>query len=435
MTIEDQLITLLVKVGVIAALASFGVRSAAIKRMLLREERTVSQRIRLSLWFTALFLPGEIIRILTPEYDALDLALEASLLAGIMGGYVSGMVTGILLAMPAMLHGEYLALPFFAAAGLGGGLLRDSASSPDDVWRFSPFPDVNLYRIFEPGRELRSALFHAYLSGAVLAIEFTRQALGSEFRDRHFLFTAARWGDATPLLIGAYASTYFCITLPIKVWNSTRNEVRLEEQSRLLLSARLETLASQINPHFLFNTLNSIASLIRINPERARSMVVRLARIMRRRLRSQEHFSPLRDELEFIDDYLAIELERFGEKLRVIREIDSAASDVPVPSMMLQPLVENSIKHGISAKVDGGTITLSAHRSDHRIVIQVEDDGIGMSDAERSGSDGAGIGISNVRERLEVLYNGDYTMTTESAAGQGTRIRIEFPVETSRPSA
>jgi two-component system LytT family sensor kinase len=427
--VKDQLITLLVKVGVIAAIASFGVRSAAIKRMLLREERTLGQRLWLALWFTGLFAPGEIIRILTPEYDALDLGLEGSLLAGLMGGYVSGMLAGILLSIPAAINGEYLALPFYAAAGLGGGLLRDSASNPDDVWRFSPFPDVNLYRIFEPGRELRSALFHAYLSGTVIAIELLRQLLGREFGGKHLLFTTATWGDPPLLLLGAWFSTYFCITIPVKVWNSTRNEMRLEEQARLLLTARLEMLSSQINPHFLFNTLNSIASLIRINPERARTMVVRLARIMRRRLRSQDHFSPLRDELEFIDDYLAIELERFGDKLRVLQEIDPAATDVSVPSMLLQPLVENSIKHGISNKVDGGTITLRARRVGERLFIEVEDDGVGIPETEQPAVPGQGIGVSNVRERLQVLYRHDYKMAIESQPGRGTRVLIEIPVQ------
>jgi len=425
--VNDQLITLLVKVGVIAAVASFGVRSPAIRRMLLRDERTLDQRIRLSLWFAVLFAPGEIIRILAPDYSALDLALEASLLAGLMSGYVSGMLAGILLALPAAFNHEYLAIPFYAAAGLGGGLLRDSASTPDDVWRFSPFPDVNLYRIFEPGRELRSALFHAYFTGAVVAIELLRQGLGQEFGGRHILFTTVTWGESPLLLLASGVSTYFCVTIPIRVWNSTRNEIRLEEQARLLLTARLETLASQINPHFLFNTLNSIASLIRINPERARTMVVQLARIMRRRLRSQDHFSPLRDELDFIGDYLAIELERFGEKLRVVREIDPASTDIPVPAMLLQPLVENSIKHGISRKVDGGTVTLRARRSGDRLMIEVEDDGVGMpSEATVAGN---GIGVSNVRERLQVLYNNDYRMVIESQPGLGTRILIEVPVQ------
>lgn len=430
-SIKDQLITLLVKVGVIAAIASFGVRGAGIRRMLLREERTLAQRVRLSLWFAALFIPGEVIRIFTQGYSALDLALEASLLAGIMGGYVSGMVAGILLAIPALRNGEVLALPFYAAAGLGGGLLRDSASSPDDVWRFSPFPDVNLYRIFEPGRELRSALFHAYFSGAVIATELLRQLLGREFNGRHLLFTTAIWGDPPLLLLAACFSTYFCITIPIKVWNSTRNELRLEEQSRLLMTARLEALSSQINPHFLFNTLNSIASLIRINPERARTMVVQLARIMRRRLRVQDHFAPLRDELDFIGDYLAIELERFGDKLRVRQEIDPAATDVPIPGMLLQPLVENSIRHGIANKVDGGTITLRAQRNGARLTIEVEDDGVGMPEAEQTSASGNGIGVSNVRERLQVLYNHDFTMRIESEPGRGTRVVIGIPVEIS----
>jgi len=428
--VQDQLITLLVKVGVMAAIASFGVRSAAVKRMLLRDERTLRQRILLSLWFAGLFVPGEIIRVLSSDYNALDLALEASVLAGLMGGYVSGMLSGILLAIPVMIKGEYLTLTFYAAAGLGGGLLRDSASSPDDVWRFSPFPDVNLYRIFEPGRELRSALFHAYFSAAAVAIELLRQLLGREFGGKQLLFTTVTWGDSPLLLLSAWLSTYFCITIPIKVWNSTRNESQLEEQSRLLLTARLEMLASQINPHFLFNTLNSIASLIRVNPERARTMVVRLARIMRRRLRTQDHFSPLRDELDFIGDYLAIELERFGDKLRVIREIDPACADIQVPSMLLQPLVENSIKHGIANRIDGGTITLRARRSGGRLSIEVEDDGVGIPEsAPEESPGGAGIGVSNVRERLQVLYSHDYTMAIESQPGQGTRVLIDIPAE------
>ncbi len=429
--VRDQLITLLVKVGVIAAIASFGIRSAAIKRMLLREERTLGQRLRLALWFAGLFAPGEIIRILTPVYDALDLGLEASLLAGLMGGYVSGLLAGLLLSIPAACNGEYLALPFYAAAGLAGGLLRDSASTPDDVWRFSPFPDVNLYRIFEPGRELRSALFHAYLSGTVVATELLRQILGREFHGKHLLFTTATWGDPPLQLLAAWFSTYFCITIPVKVWNSTRNEVRLEEQARLLLTARLETLSSQINPHFLFNTLNSIASLIRIDPERARTMVVRLSRIMRRRLRSQDHFSPLRDELEFIGDYLAIELERFGDKLRVRQEIDPACTDVSVPSMLLQPLVENSIKHGIANKIEGGTITLKARRSGERLFIEVQDDGVGMPEVDQPAIPGQGIGVRNVRERLHVIYAQDYKMAIESQPGLGTRVLIEIPVQIS----
>jgi two-component system LytT family sensor kinase len=435
--LEQYLITLLVKIGVAAAIASFGVRSSAFRRMLQREERTLAQRVRLALWFVALFLPGVAIRVATRtanvNYDALDLGLEGSLLAGITGGYVCGWIAGMAISIPAMFGGEFVSLPFFAAVGFGGGLLRDSASDREDIWRFSPFPDVNLYRVFQPGRELRSALLHAYFSLGVILTEFLRQVLGSLYRGR--LFTLGRWGDPLPWLVLGYVSTYFCITLPLKVWNNSRTETKLEEQQRLLMQARLESLTSQINPHFLFNTLNSVSTLIRINPEQARTMVSRLSRIMRRRLRNQEHFTPLRDELEFIEDYLSIELVRFGDKLRVVKHIDPLTSDMLVPSMLLQPLVENSIKHGIAGKVDGGTITLRARRNNDRLLIEVEDDGVGIPEAELSNILNKGIGVSNVKERLKVLYNQDYRMLIDSQPGRGTRIEIEVPEMQNRLAA
>jgi two-component system LytT family sensor kinase len=429
--VQEHIVTLLVKIGLIASIASFGVRSSTVRSLLLREVRTVPQRLQLALWFIAMFLPGVVARVANPSYTALDLGFEGSLLAGIAGGYVTGMVAGMTIAVPSMFAGEFLSLPVFAIIGLSGGLLRDSASDENDIWRFSPFPDINVYRVFagvlhrQPGRDLRSALFHAYATVGVLASEFVRETLGTAFRGR--LFTLGHWGDPPSLLIALYATTYLCITLPLKVWSSTRNEFKLEEQQRLLMQARLDALASQINPHFLFNTLNSVASLIRLNPEQARTMVVRLSRILRKRLRNQDHFTALGDELEFIDDYLAIETARFGEKLRVVKEIDPTAAAIPVPSMLLQPLVENSIRHGLASKVEGGTVTLRARRGSSRLFIEVEDDGVGIPESEMSHVLNKGIGVSNVKERLEVLYNQDYRMDIDSQPGRGTRIEIEVP--------
>jgi two-component system, LytTR family, sensor kinase len=233
--------------------------------------------------------------------------------------------------------------------------------------------------------------------------------------------------DGLPLLAAVSASTYFCVTLPLKVWNNTRNEAKLEEQERLLIQARLEALASQINPHFLFNTLNSVSSLIRVNPEQARVMIMRLSRIMRGRLRNQDHFTPLRDELAFIEDYLSIELVRFGDKLQVVKHIDPATLDMLVPSMLLQPLIENSIKHGISSKIDGGKVTIRTAYGNGRLSIEVEDDGVGIPEAELAGILNKGIGVSNVKERLKVLYNQDYRMLIDSQPGRGTRVEIEVP--------
>jgi two-component system LytT family sensor kinase len=324
-----------------------------------------------------------------------------------------------------MFAGELLSLAFLAAIGLGGGLLRDWPADKEEVWRFSPFPDVNVYRVFQQGREFRSALFHVFFSIGVVACEFLREVLGTAFPGR--LFTVTRWSDTPTMILAGWVSTYFCITLPLKVWNNTRNEARLEEQERLLMTARLDSLASQINPHFLFNTLNSVSSLIRIDPEQARQMVGRLSRIMRRRLRNQDHFAPLRDELDFVEDYLSIETVRFGDKLRVVKQIDPATLDMLVPSMLLQPLIENSIKHGISSKVDGGTITLRTSHSNGRLAIEVEDDGVGIGEAELPNVFNKGIGVSNVKERLQVLYNQDYRMLIDSLPGRGTRIEIELP--------
>jgi two-component system LytT family sensor kinase len=230
-----------------------------------------------------------------------------------------------------------------------------------------------------------------------------------------------------------YAATVTAIGIEIKVFNSVRIQIKLEEQERLLLHARMESLQNQINPHFLFNTLNSISSLVRFDPDTARDMIFKLATILRRLLSSGEAFAPLREEFEFIDNYLDIEVVRFGrEKLKVVKELDPASLDVVVPSMLLQPLVENSIKHGLSPKIEGGSIYLRSRVTNSRLIIEVEDDGVGMGGGgqleESSNWSGMGIGMANVSERLQVLYGDTARMTIDSHEGKGTLIRIRLPL-------
>jgi two-component system LytT family sensor kinase len=206
------------------------------------------------------------------------------------------------------------------------------------------------------------------------------------------------------------------------------------EQEQLLMRARLAALSSQIHPHFLFNTLNSVSSLIRTNPDQARAVVYKLSSILRRLLRKNENFSPLRDELSFIDDYLAIEMVRFGDKLRFEKNISAETLDMLVPSMLLQPLVENSIRHGLSGKLDGGVIRLGCHAENGRIRLAVEDDGVGIPEARLATLLEQGIGVSNVNERLKVLFGNDYRMYVDSRPDGGTRIEIEIPeLQTSLP--
>jgi two-component system, LytTR family, sensor kinase len=420
--VERLFVTLLVKLGVVASLASILVRPYAVQRMLMRENRTLNQRLKLALWFSGVFAVAVFTRVMSSVYVAVDLGLEGSLLAGMLGGYVTGLVSGILISIPAMFHHEPLTMPLFAAIGVLGGLVRDCAPDPEDIWHFSPFFDLNLYRFFKQ-RNYRRSAFHLLFLFVILIAEALRQAL------HRFVF-ALQPSEPNPHLmsyVALYATTLFAVVLPLKIWNNTRNEKKLEEQQRLLTEARLQALARQINPHFLFNTLNSVSSLIRTDPHQARLMVLKLSRILRRLLRKHENFSPLRDELDFIEDYLSIEVARFGEKLRFEKEVDAESLDMLVPSMLLQPLVENCVKHGLSNKVEGGTIWLRARRVDGRLYLVVEDDGVGIPELKLATLLENGVGVNNVNERLKVLFGADYRMWIDSHPGKGTRIEIEVP--------
>jgi len=173
--VDRYLITLLVKLGVVASLASILVRWSAVKRMLMRETRTIHQRLQLALWFSAIFGASVATRVLRPSYDAVDLGLEGSLLAGILGGYVTGLLSGILISLPAMfLAGEHLTMPLLAGVGVLGGLLRDCAPNTEDIWRFSPFFDLSLYRLLKQTQNYRRTVFHMALFAAILLSEFLR---------------------------------------------------------------------------------------------------------------------------------------------------------------------------------------------------------------------------------------------------------------------
>jgi two-component system LytT family sensor kinase len=152
-----------------------------------------------------------------------------------------------------------------------------------------------------------------------------------------------------------------------------------------------------------------------------------LSNILRRLLRKHDNFSSLRDELSFIDDYLSIEVVRFGDKLAFRKDVEPATLDMQLPSMLLQPLIENCIKHGLASKVEGGSITLRARRVEERLHLLIADDGVGIPEAEMATLFDRGIGVSNVNERLKVLFGTDYRLSIDSKPGQGTRIEIEVP--------
>jgi two-component system, LytTR family, sensor kinase len=261
--------------------------------------------------------------------------------------------------------------------------------------------------------------------GSIIVLELARQALGhvTKIRWLFYLDAGKSWGLALVLL-----STVMAVAVPMKIWSNTRLEMNLEQHQQLLLKARMDALTAQINPHFLFNTLNTVSSLIRYDPDTARGVVIKLSNILRRLLRKHETFVPLQEELDFIDDYLDIEVARFGrENLVVHKEVNDDTLEAFVPSMLLQPIVENALKHGLAGKLSGGELTIRTELQDGRLRVAIEDNGIGIPKDRIAQVFQDGIGISNVHERLRVLYGADFRMDIESKEGEGTRIRIEIP--------
>jgi two-component system, LytTR family, sensor kinase len=443
---KQQLAALLIKVAVATSIASILMRFSSIQKILLGDERSVRQRLQLAFIFSFIFGASAEVRILSHgQYQAIDLALEGAIIAGMLGGYVSGLITGLCVSLPDMFDGKFMSMPLFAAAGILGGLMRDLAPNEEDIWYFSPFVDLNLYRLFRQVVRLsrrgiqrpvvERAAFNVACNALVLLAEFLRWGIHRLFsvHGTFFLFNGLRlttWGFAASAV-----TTLFAVSLPVRIWSSFRTEKQLEAQHVHLTEARLAALTNQINPHFLFNTLNSVSTLIRIDPDRARSMVYRLSKILRRLLRKTENFSPLREEISFIDDYLAIEMVRFGDKLRFYKEIDENSLDRLVPSMILQPIIENSIRHGLANKVDGGMVRLRTWLEGTRLHISVEDDGVGIQQAKLDTLFEQGIGVSNVNERLRVLFGPRYRMLIDSKPGRGTRTLIEIPELESQPSA
>jgi len=343
----------------------------------------------------------------------------------VIGGRLMGAIGGAMVGIPALAAGVWIALPFYVVAGLVSGTLRDLAANRDEVWSFSPFVDLSIYRwlrknLTRPRLDWQTSFFLI-----ILAIRLAHVQLARLFHGPLDPITSENWA----VNLACYASSIVCVAVPLKIWNSTRIERKLEQQERLLMQARMEALQSQINPHFLFNTLNSVSSLVRVDPDTARHLIVKLATILRRLLRTHEAFTTLREELEFIDDYLDIEVVRFGpDKLRVIKDLDVASLDVLVPSMLLQPLVENSIKHGLSPKIEGGSITLRSRLAPGAILIEVEDDGVGISQAASSTNAlSNGIGLANVAGRMKVLYGEGARMSVMTNPAGGTVVRIALP--------
>ncbi|MFW6280832.1 MAG: LytS/YhcK type 5TM receptor domain-containing protein [Halanaerobium sp.] len=207
---------------------------------------------------------------------------------------------------------------------------------------------------------------------------------------------------------------------------------KLSKQAELKSEAELKALQAQINPHFLFNSLNAIAASCRTNPQQARKLLIKLSGVFRRTLKRDVYQITLAEEIEFCQDYLDIEKARLDKRLQVKWEIPAALKEINIPPFIIQPLIENSIKHGIYPQEKGGKIIISAQKYDDKLQIIIEDNGPGITEekiSEIENGENDRIGINNIKDRLHSVYSSSAELKIKSKSGNGTQNIITIPSE------
>lgn len=302
----------------------------------------------------------------------------------------------------------------FALLGLGVVAIGER-------WEWPARPTVGLFMA-----HLALALAYAALWDSVVILDIATGAGGVDGAlriVRPWIF----WQTLFSMLVYAVV---LGVTWARRASERSREEAARAVQSDVLrVKAELEALRGQLDPHFLFNTLHSVSVLVQRNPAEAQHALERLATLLRYVLDSKRGAREdvlLEDELAFVDDYLALESIRFGERLRVTRDISPAALGHRVPSFTLQPLVENAIKHAIAPRAGGGTLGLSGRLEGHSLVLEVRDDGPGgRNDATSSGT---GIGLESLRRRLSARYGPRAALDISATAGSGCVVTMRLPV-------
>lgn len=416
----------LFKMGIIAAMASLLIASSFFKRLVFLDTRNTVQNWQFALLFGSILTSGTAVRVLV-GYEGMDLSLSGTFIVGLLGGMVPGSSVGFFVSLPAVLRGEWLALPFAVLCGFIGGFIRARTRSKEEFFDYSPFFLNNIVRSWRFFSRYRRIDTRAVITIALVGLEAVRYFASRRYPELLFSFKP----DHFWVVLCTWLATLACVGIPLKIWNNTRVEILLEEQRAAAIQARFDALRSQINPHFLFNTLNAATSLVWNEPEKARWILVKLSAILRRLLRGSEDFVPLSREIEFIEDYLSLEMARFGpEKLRFEKRLDPRSLDVPVPAMLLQPIVENAVRHGLSPKVGGGAVKIESSCELGRLRIAILDDGLGYKKPMREG-----VGLRNARERLKTAYSENASIHIESEPGKGTSVIIDLPMDGEFPGA
>jgi signal transduction histidine kinase len=294
------------------------------------------------------------------------------------------------------------------------------------MWAISTYVEPRILRDSEcEGRNPSWRIGAAYIGTAIVASYVAAAIL-------HFTFAPGFLGSPRAFLTSGlytllFAALFGGIAFAREFYRLAVDRARAVEQARAeLAQAELRALRAQVHPHFLFNTLNSIAALIALDPPAAEEITTRLAELFRYTLTAAgRETAPLGDELTFLRNYLEIERTRFSDRLRVVEDIEPGLEAVPIPSLLLQPLVENAVRYAVSPRSEGATIRLAARRDGDVVVLEVADDGPGMDGRAPTGT---GFGLHSVRERIRVA-GPPHEMRVESSPGSGTCITLRLPLE------
>ena len=391
------------------------------QRLLFAERRTTGQTIGLLAFLCIPLTLGVWVRLIVPNFYAADIAFETVIILGILLGPFSALLGGAVLSLPAMLHHEYLTLPFFLAVAVVSGLYG-RAVEPEEVWSFSPFVDLSIYRWVR--RNLRKPRFDRQV---LLLMLIVGHADGPHVAGAGFIRGGCLRLDSPSLAVKV-------CDLGLRRGGGRHSAEDLEREPHRDQAEGAEAAgaggalrrpAAPDQSPFLFNTLNSIASLVRFRPEMAREMIVQLGNILRALLKDHDSYVPLREELSFTDDYLGIEVVRFGaEKLRVVKEIDP--DDAGTAGAQHAAAAADREQHQAwpgAAHAGRNHHPAQPHPGRQAWWSRWKTTAWAWPRAARAEvgfvSRGAGIGMRNVRERLEVLYGEQRALRSDQPSGAG----------------